>query len=73
MQEQDRALVEKLVNENPRFRKLYEEHQLFEKELNQLEDRPILTPEVEFEQKKIKKLKLAGKEEMEQILQENRT
>ena len=36
------------------------------------EDRPHLTPEDEFEQKKIKKLKLAGKEEMELILQENR-
>jgi len=72
MQEQDRALVEKLVNENPRFRKLYEAHQLFEKELIQFEERPLLNPEDEFEQKKIKKLKLAGKEEMEQILQENR-
>jgi len=72
MEEQDRALVEKLFNENPRFRKLYEEHQLFEKELADYEDRPHLTPEDEFEQKKIKKLKLAGKEEMELILQENR-
>lgn len=72
MQEQERALVEKLVNENPRFRKLYEAHQLFEKELEQLDERPHLTPEDEFEQKKIKKLKLAGKEEMEIILQEYR-
>jgi uncharacterized protein YdcH (DUF465 family) len=72
MQEQDSALVEKLVNENPRFRKLYEEHQFFEKELVQIEDRPHLTPDDELEQKKIKKLKLAGKEEMEQILQDNR-
>ncbi len=72
MQEQERALVEKLVNENPRFRKLYEEHQFFEKELVQLEERSHLTPEEEFEQKKIKKLKLAGKEEMERILQEFR-
>ncbi len=72
MVEQDRALVEKLVNENPRFRKLYEEHQLFEKELVQYEEMAHLTPEDEFEQKKIKKLKLAGKEEMERILQEQR-
>jgi uncharacterized protein YdcH (DUF465 family) len=72
MQEQDRVLVEKLVNENPRFRKLFEEHQLFENQLEQFEDRPHLTPDDELEQKKIKKLKLAGKEEMERILQENR-
>ncbi|PLY03671.1 MAG: DUF465 domain-containing protein [Desulfuromonas sp.] len=72
MQEQERVLVEKLVSENPRFRKLYEEHQFFEKELVELEDRPHLTPEDELEQKKIKKLKLAGKEEMELILQQHR-
>ena len=72
MQQEEMALVERLVNENPRFRKLYEEHQLFEKELVQYEERSLLTPEDEFEQKKIKKLKLAGKEEMERILQEYR-
>ena len=73
MEDQERALVEKLVSENPRFRKLYEEHQIFEKQLVKFEERPHLTPEDEFERKKIQKLKLAGKDEMESILQEHRS
>jgi len=65
-------LVEQLVNENPRFRKLFEEHQIFEKELVQFDDRPHLSPEEELERKKVQKLKLAGKDEMERILLEKR-
>ena len=68
MEQADRAVVEQLVNENPRFRKLYEEHEIFEKELEQLVDRPHLTPEDEVQRKKIQKLKLAGKDEMNKIL-----
>ena len=37
MEQVDMQVVEQLVNENSRFRKLYEEHELFEKELQQLE------------------------------------
>ena len=65
-------LVEQLVNENPRFRKLFEEHQIIEKELVQFDDRPHLSPEEELERKKVQKLKLAGKDEMERILLEKR-
>lgn len=72
MEQADRAVVEQLFNENPRFRKLYEEHQLFEKELQQLDDRPHLTPEDEVQRKKIQKLKLVGKDEMNRILAEAR-
>jgi len=72
MEQQDNSLVETLFNENPRFRKLYEQHQILEKELFQLDERPHLSPEEEFERKKIQKLKLAGKDEMERILSEQR-
>ncbi len=68
MEQIDTAVVEQLVFENPRFRKLYEEHALFEKELQQLDNRPHLTPDDEIQRKKIQKLKLAGKDEMNKIL-----
>ena len=68
MEQVDMTVVEHLVNENSRFRKLYEEHELFEKELQQLEGRPRLTSEDEVQRKKIQKLKLAGKDEMNKIL-----
>jgi len=72
MTEDDLGLVEKLCDENPRFRKLYEEHVIFEKQLVELDDKPFLTPDQEFERKKVQKLKLAGKDEMESILRHYR-
>jgi uncharacterized protein YdcH (DUF465 family) len=68
MTENDLGLVQKLCDENPRFRKLYEEHVIFEKQLVELDEKPFLTPEQEFERKKVQKLKLAGKDEMEDML-----
>lgn len=68
MEERDQDLVRELWDNNPRFRKLYEEHQLLEKELTGLSDKSFLSPDEEVEKKKMQKLKLAGKDEMEQIL-----
>ena len=68
MMENDLGLVQKLCDENPRFRKLYEEHVIFEKQLGEFDEKPFLTPDQEFERKKVQKLKLAGKDEMEDIL-----
>jgi len=72
MAENDMDLIQRLSEENPRFRKLHEEHLLFEKQLQELDDRTYLTPEEDLERKKIQKLKLAGKDEMEDILREYR-
>jgi len=66
------TLVEQLCNENPRFRKLYEEHSIFEKQLNALDQKSLLSPEEEIERKKVQKLKLVGKDEMESILRAHR-
>ena len=68
----DMDLIQRLSEENPRFRKLHEEHLLFEKQLQELDDRTYLSPEEDLERKKIQKLKLAGKDEMEEILREYR-
>ncbi|ORJ59521.1 DUF465 domain-containing protein [Geothermobacter hydrogeniphilus] len=69
----DQVLVEQLCNENPRFRKLYEEHLLLEKQLNEMDQKTYMTPEEELERKKVQKLKLAGKDEMEGILRSLRS
>lgn len=61
-------VVEELFAGDPRFRKLYEEHQLLEKQLNQLDGSSFLSQDQEVERKKIQKMKLAGKDEMEQII-----
>ena len=72
MAENDQELIQRLSEENPRFRKLHEEHVLFEKKLQEYEDMAYVSADEELERKKIKKLKLAGKEEMEAILNEFR-
>ena len=72
MAENDMNLIQRLSEENPRFRKLHEEHLLFEKQLQELDERTYLTPDEDLERKKIQKLKLAGKDEMETILREFR-
>jgi uncharacterized protein len=51
---------------------LYEEHVLFEKQLRALDDRVYLSPEEEMDRRRMQKLKLAGKDEMEHILREYR-
>ena len=70
MDETNLELIQKLIEENPRYRKLHEEHVFFEKELERFNQKRFLVPEEEIERKKLQKLKLAGKDEMEQILRE---
>lgn len=64
----DQNLLQTLLDSNPRFRMLYEEHSLFEKQLSEYEKKPYLSPQEELEKNKVKKMKLAGKDAMERIL-----
>lgn len=72
MVENDQELIQRLTEENPRFRKLHEEHLFFEKKLQEYEELTYLSAEEDLERKKIQKLKLAGKDEMESILRDFR-
>ncbi|PLX96873.1 MAG: DUF465 domain-containing protein [Desulfuromonas sp.] len=67
----NQEVIGELFAGDPRFRKLYEEHQLLEKQLQQLDSQTFLSNEQELERKKIQKMKLAGKDEMEQIIRAN--
>ncbi len=69
MEEKDQEMIRRLCDENPRFRLLYEEHLLLEKELAEFEQRHHLNPEDEVLRKKVQKMKLAGRDEMERIFQ----
>ena len=72
MVEKDQDMTQRLSEENPRFRKLYEEHMLFEKKLQEYEEMTYLSEEADLERKKVQKLKLAGKDEMEAMLRDFR-
>jgi uncharacterized protein YdcH (DUF465 family) len=65
----DQSLLQSLIDNNPRFRMLYENHSLLEKQLQEFEKRPFLSADEEIEKNKVKKLKLIGKDEMETIVQ----
>ena len=64
----DQNVLQNLLDSNPRFRMLYEEHILFEKQLSEYEKKGYLSPQEELEKNKVKKMKLAGKDAMEKIL-----
>ncbi|HEX9873897.1 MAG TPA: DUF465 domain-containing protein [Deferrimonas sp.] len=73
MEENDPNLIQQLFDGNPRFRMLFEEHVLLEKDLRNLDQKSFLTVDEELERKKVQKLKLAGKDEMDRILRTLRT
>jgi len=64
----DQNTLLNLLNTNSRFRMLYEEHSLFEKRLAEFEKKGFLSPQEEVEILTVKKMKLAGKDEMERLV-----
>lgn len=64
----DQNSLQSLLNNNPRFRLLYEEHSLFEKRLAEFEKKGFRSPQEELEILTVKKMKLAGKDEMERLV-----
>lgn len=61
-------LIESLKKENKEFSQLMNEHKEFEERLEELNKLKYLTPEQEIEKKKIQKLKLKGKDRMNEII-----
>ena len=68
MERKDEELIERLMPENDELRRYIEEHRTFEKILDEFNQKPHLTPLEEIERKKVKKLKLKGKDKIEEIL-----
>lgn len=64
-------LVQKLLQQNEEFKKLYEEHISLEQDLEAIYSLKFFPPEVEMRIKEIKKRKLGCKDQMERIASEN--
>jgi hypothetical protein len=62
--------VKQLLSEDDRFRKLYEEHLKYERQLEELDKAHYLTPEQELQRKTIQKLKLNGKDRMSRLVRQ---
>ena len=68
MEKQDLELIEQLADKDPELKKFWEEHREFERRLEEFNRRPYLTTAETMERKRLQKLKLAGRDRMEQIL-----
>ncbi len=68
MEEQDLQLIEQLKDQVPELKRYVDEHQEFERVLEEFNRRPYLTAAETMERKRIQKLKLAGRDRIEQIL-----
>lgn len=60
-----------LIATNEEFRVLAQQHADYERLINEIEAKPHVTPEDEFEEHRLKKLKLRLKDQMAEIM--NRT
>jgi hypothetical protein len=58
---------ESLVEGNEEYRRLHQEHFELERRLKVLSEKHVLTDAEQIEESKLKKLKLAGRDRMEEI------
>lgn len=68
MEPRELELIDKYSEKNAELKILWEEHQLYEKQLDKLEKKPYLTPSEEQVVRDVKKKKLAGKTKIQVIL-----
>lgn len=68
METHEKALIERLVSENPELAALVEEHKSFKAQLEEMNRRPYLSTEDDLERKKLQKAKLAVKDKIQGIL-----
>ena len=63
---------EELIQTDTEFRRLYQEHQEYERRLDELNQKSLFSQDDEIEEKKIKLHKLVLKDRMEEILRQHR-
>ncbi len=68
MEQHEVERIEKYAANNPEIKNLWEEHQLFEKQIEKLEAKSYLTPAEDQELKRLKKEKLDGKTKLLALL-----
>ena len=72
MEKADAELVARWVDKDPELKRRLEDHQDFERQLEEFNRRHYLTAEETVERRRIQKLKLAGRDRIEQILAQYR-
>ena len=73
MEANDLELIEKHEAEDPKLKALWDQHEVYEKMLDKLESKSYLSPTETQEIKELKKKKLAGKTQLQSMLDKYRT
>jgi hypothetical protein len=68
MEKNDLEIIAEMMERDPELRRYVEEHREFERLLEEFNRRPYLTASETMERKRLQKLKLAGRDRIEQIL-----
>lgn len=68
MEKQDLDLIAQWVDRDPELKRHVAEHREYERQLEAFNRRPYLTAQETMERKRLQKLKLAGRDKIEQIL-----
>ena len=72
MEKRDEKLIAQLIKENETLKECMKQHKEYERQLEEYNKRIHLTTEESMERKRIQKLKLAGRDEIERILAQHR-
>jgi len=72
MEQNDLKIIEQFGSDDPQLKALWDQHIIYEKMLNKLESKSYLSPTETQEIKELKKKKLAGKTQMQTILDKYR-
>ncbi len=72
MEMTDIALIHEYTQSDGELASLWAEHQAFERRLEKLERKPFLSQDEQLERNDLKKKKLAGRDQIEQILKRYR-
>jgi uncharacterized protein YdcH (DUF465 family) len=73
MEVSEEAVRVKLRTENQEFQQLEQEHRKLDSELMSFETHVYLSPEEEFERRRLQKLKLAAKDKMMEMIRRIKT
>ncbi|MBI4643736.1 MAG: DUF465 domain-containing protein [Deltaproteobacteria bacterium] len=68
MERQDLEIIAEWKERDPELKRYLDEHEGFERRLEEFNRRPYLTAAESMERKRLQKLKLAGRDKIEQIL-----
>ena len=72
MEERDLQLIRQLILNNAILKKLWEEHLAYETKLEEFNKKRYLSAEDEMRRREIQKLKLVGKDQIEEVLRKHR-